>query len=213
VASEQNLTGRMTHLRDDAFAHLGNASPTVTVDTVTDFTPAQDPLIAQQVKGTVAVPSYLDAPGGPPGSRLHHGRHGQPSQLPGNVQLAAYSCGIPRTASASSPARPALYLGDPSEINSGALKAYMSESNTMFCATPWAGMAREDIPTVLASLSDVTRFPSPSPRSAATSPARCSVCRRRTTRRCSIAAWTSTSSGWCSTRRIRTSWTSSWCSR
>ena len=52
VASERSLTGRMLHIRDDAFKTLGDtnlrdlkvagSSPAFTVDSVTDLTPAQD---------------------------------------------------------------------------------------------------------------------------------------------------------------------------
>jgi hypothetical protein len=87
-----------------------------------------------------------------------------PARLPLNTQVARYICNIPRSASATNPARPALYghglLGDSSEINSGGLKTYMAESNTMFCATPWIGMASEDIPVVLVALADMSAFPS-----------------------------------------------------
>jgi hypothetical protein len=163
VASQRNLTERVLHMRDEAFAHLGSRSPVFTVDSVTDYPADQDPLIARQVKGTVFVPSYLDTPLGLPGSRLHYDRDGLPGQVLVNTQLARFICDIPRTASGTAPAHPALYghglLGDPSEIDSGALKKYMSESNTMLCATPWIGMAQEDIPVVLAALADVSLFP------------------------------------------------------
>jgi hypothetical protein len=164
VASQRGLTERVLHMRDEAFSRLGNRSPVFTVDSVTDFPADQDPLIARQVQGTVLVPSYLDIPLGPPGSRLHYDSDGLPGRLPLNTQLARFICNIPRTASGANPARPALYghglLGDPNEINSGALKAYMAESNTMFCATPWIGLANEDIPNVLLALADVSLFPS-----------------------------------------------------
>jgi hypothetical protein len=164
VASRHSLTGRMVHMRDEAFARLGAASPALTVESVTDFPVEQDPLTARQVRGTVQVPSYLTLPAGPPGSRLNYGPDRRPEQLPGNTQPARFVCNIPRTATAESPARPLLYghglLGDPSEINSSALKRYQAESNTMFCGTPWIGMAREDIPNVVRVLTDMSLLPS-----------------------------------------------------
>ena len=69
MASERSLAGRMLHIRDDAFGTLGDTnlrdlkvagqSPTVSVDTVTDYTPAQDDRIARKVEGHIMVPCYL----------------------------------------------------------------------------------------------------------------------------------------------------------
>jgi hypothetical protein len=164
VASRRSLTERALHLRDEAFRRLGRGSPAFSVTGVTDYTPEQDPLIRRQVTGTLTVPSYLDRPGGPPGSRLNYGTDGLPEQVPGNTQQAVFICNIPRTASAAHPARPALYghglLGGPGEINSARLKQYMAESTTMMCATPWIGMASEDVINVLGVLGDFSRFPS-----------------------------------------------------
>lgn len=169
VASRRNLTERVLHMRDEAFRQLGSRAPVFTIDSVTDYTPEQDPRIARQVKGTVVVPNYLNIYLGLPGSRLNLDSNGIPRRLFGNVQLARFICNIPRTASAATPARPGLYghglLGDPSEIDSGALKQYSAESNTMLCGTPWIGMATEDIPNVLVALADMSQFPSVPDRS------------------------------------------------
>src|SRR3546814_8971295 len=42
VASERNISERALHIRDEAFAKLGDAAPTYTIDTVTDHTAAED---------------------------------------------------------------------------------------------------------------------------------------------------------------------------
>jgi len=164
VASRRNLTERILHMRDEAFRGLGTRAPTLTITSTTDYTAEQDPLISRQVKGTVVVPSYLNTPLGLSGSWLNTDANGIPRRLPLNVQLASFVCNIPRTATAATPARPALYghglLGSPTEIDSGRLKQYMAEANTMFCATPWIGMAQEDIPNVLVSLADLSQLPS-----------------------------------------------------
>lgn len=164
VASRRNLTERALRIRDDAFGRLGSAAPVITIESATDYPADSDPLIQRQVRGTVAVPSYLDSPLGLPGSRLRYGSDGLPERNGINTQLARFVCNIPRGATATDPARPALYghglLGSPDEINSGAMKQYMFESNTMFCATAWIGMASEDIPNVIRSLADFSNFPS-----------------------------------------------------
>ncbi|MES1944118.1 hypothetical protein PC39_08384 [Salinisphaera sp. PC39] len=68
VASDRSLTGRLLHMRDDAFAALGErgdpgdpdyemgAAPTVTVDEVINN---PDEKIARRVVGRITMPSYL----------------------------------------------------------------------------------------------------------------------------------------------------------
>jgi cephalosporin-C deacetylase-like acetyl esterase len=70
VASQRSLAGRLLHLRDDAFASLGETidilpgedgyqmgtAPTVTVDVTQDNPNSR---IARRVEGTITVPSYV----------------------------------------------------------------------------------------------------------------------------------------------------------
>ncbi len=155
VASEQSLTQRMLHIRDDALAQLGDTTPgdgirqgqppKFVVTSVTNYTPAQNAQIARQVQGRFYVPCYLNSPGCasggsfyfPPGSQV-------PGQLPGNTYEAKFVCNIPRAAM-SSPARPGFYghglFGDRFEINQGQLEAMSQEHDFVFCATEEAGMA------------------------------------------------------------------------
>ena len=70
VASERSLAGRLLHIRDDAFATLGETvnilpgqagykigeAPTVSVDNRTDNPSAR---IARRIEGTITVPSYI----------------------------------------------------------------------------------------------------------------------------------------------------------
>nr|WP_202455022.1 hypothetical protein [Streptomyces sp. SID8367] len=169
VASARGLTGDLFSIRDDAFRRLGSASPQFAVTGVKDLTPDQDARIAREVTGTVTVPSYLSLPGGPPGSAFHRGRDGTPTRLPGNVQLAAFRCEIPRTAFTGEPSRPALYghglLGGANEVGAGNVKAMAAEHDFTFCATDWIGMAQADIPVVLGALADLSRFPAVPERS------------------------------------------------
>ncbi|MFC5752614.1 hypothetical protein [Actinomadura rugatobispora] len=159
VASRQSLTSRMLHIRDDALKRLGRSSPTFLVTQVTDDV---DERIGREVKGLVFAPSYLDLPGGPPGSRFHLGRDGRPARLPGNTQPVPFQCEIPRSAFDGRPARPALYghglLGGEGEVAAGNVKAMAAEHGFAFCATKWIGMASEDIPNVVTALADLTRF-------------------------------------------------------
>ncbi|MFI0482134.1 hypothetical protein [Actinomadura sp. 9N215] len=158
VASRQSLAGQALHMRDEALRELGGRSPSFAVTQVTDDV---DDKIAREVKGVVWAPSYLDQPGGPPGSSLHRGRDGAPSRLPGNAQAVPFQCEIPRSAF-TEPARPALYghglLGSEGEVDAGNVKAMAAEHGFMFCATKWIGMADEDVPNVVGALADLTRF-------------------------------------------------------
>jgi hypothetical protein len=178
VASERNLTERALTIRDDAFSKLGDTnlgdltvqgtSPTFSVDSTTNFTPAQNSQIAREVTGSVTVPCYLNAPGCTPASRFTY--------LPGsdvpvtagaaiNTMSAPFTCEIPRSAidpGAPNPGKPSLYghglLGQGTEVSGGNVEAMAGEHNFVFCATDWAGFSFTDVPTVLASLQDLSNF-------------------------------------------------------
>jgi hypothetical protein len=172
VASRDSLAGRMLHIRNDAFRGLGDrnlrdlqvqgAAPAFAVDTVTDFTTDQDPVIARRVEGTVTVPCYLTN-ACEPGGRFDLDRRGLPRRF-GNYSARWY-CNIPRSALApgAAKARPALYghglLGSASrELNAGNVKAMSNEHNMVFCATDWIGFSGADIPNVIAVINDLSRF-------------------------------------------------------
>ncbi|MFG2000687.1 hypothetical protein ACGFNU_16240 [Spirillospora sp. NPDC048911] len=161
VASTRSLTGDLHAIRDDAFRRLGTRAPGLLVTKVTDLAPDADPRIAREVEGVIAVPSYLDTPGGLPGSRFHRNANGKPSRLPGNTQAAGFRCEIPRAAFIK-PSSPALYghglLGSRNEVGGGNVRAMAAEHNFTFCATDWIGMAQEDIPNVVSALLDPGRF-------------------------------------------------------
>src|SRR4051794_37982837 len=119
VASERSLSERMLHIRDAAFAQLGDtdlrdlkvtgSAPTAfvypdlpdndqtsDVDGVTNFTPEQNPRIARIVRGRVLVPCFLSTPGCAEGGGFTYGSDGLPQQLPGNTDAANFVCIIPR---------------------------------------------------------------------------------------------------------------------
>nr|WP_202454166.1 hypothetical protein [Streptomyces sp. SID4913] len=168
VASTRDLTGDLFTIRDDAFRRLGDRSPDFTVTEVADFTADQDPRIAREVTGQITVPGYLDEPGGPPGAVLNRDRNGTPRRLPHGTQLATFRCEIPRAAFRT-PSRPSLYghglLGSRNEVGAGNVKDMAAEHDFTFCATDWIGMAKDDIPVVLAALADPTLFPAVPERS------------------------------------------------
>ena len=139
VASERNLTERMLHIRDDAFAQLGDTNladltvqgraPTVVIDDITPALPcrpevdigvppvscnpqdALDTRLARRVEGRVIVPCYLNLPGCPPGSRFLYPTPTStiPTRIPGNVMAATFVCNIPAGATQGQKYRPSLY--------------------------------------------------------------------------------------------------------
>ena len=180
VASEENLTERALHLRDDAFAELGDTNlsdlqvppnstaPQFTVEGTQDFTVVQNQNVARRVTGTFTIPCYLNAPGCPTGSRfaLPPGSN-IPIRIPDNTMEADFICNIPRDAVDGlnpTAARPALYghglLGNDDEVNSSPQALMVGEHNFMYCATDWAGFATQDAPNILATLQDLNNFPS-----------------------------------------------------
>jgi hypothetical protein len=190
VASERNLSERMLHIRDDAFAQLGDtrlddltvqgSSPPFEVTSVTDFQPCgtdgcqsgESDRLLRRVEGRVIVPCYLNAAGCPPGSQFAYGLDGLPLRVPGNVSAANFVCIIPRAAVSGGtvrPARPSLYghglLGTASQVAGGAIQALASEHDIMLCATDWIGLAQEDIPNAVAILGDISHFSSLADRS------------------------------------------------
>jgi hypothetical protein len=178
VASERNLSERALHIRDDAFAQLGDtnlsdlqvqgSAPQFAVTSVTDFTPEQDSRIARQVQGNFVVPCYLNLAGCPPGGRFTYlPGSSVPQRVPGNVHVANFNCLIPRAAAdgpAVRPARPSLYghglLGSANEITAGNIKAMANEHNFVFCATDWIGMSTPDLSNIATILADLSNFPS-----------------------------------------------------
>ncbi|MCW2968701.1 MAG: hypothetical protein JWM71_2473, partial [Solirubrobacteraceae bacterium] len=139
VASERNLSERMLHIRDDAFAKLGDTNladvkvqgtaPVATVypdlpddavatadppaqadvDGITEFTEAQNPRLLRIVRGRVVVPCYLDTPECAPGGTFVYGLDGLPIENPTTRALAKFVCVVPRSVLTRGPARPSLY--------------------------------------------------------------------------------------------------------
>ncbi|HEY7453922.1 MAG TPA: hypothetical protein VH683_05110 [Thermoleophilaceae bacterium] len=172
VASERSLSERMLHIRNDAFRSLGDRnlrdmkvagrSPSVVIDSVENFTTAQDDRIARKVRGHITVPCYLSDACAPGGS-FRLGRRGLPRR--NGVMSAEFFCNIPHSAldpAVPQRARVALYghglLGEADEIDAGNVRSMSNEHNFVFCATPWAGFAREDVPHIVTVLRDFSRF-------------------------------------------------------
>jgi hypothetical protein len=163
VASGRNLSERVLAMRDDAFAALGDAAPTFTVTAVR---PSTRENLMREVEGTVEVPSYLTGDGSA-GSVLNNGTGPASSPIPvrNGTYRARFICTIPTSAvnadGTANPTTSSLYghglLGSPTEVY-GSGSRYASVANTTFCATPFIGMANEDIGSVLTALQDMSQF-------------------------------------------------------
>ncbi|MBA3980506.1 MAG: hypothetical protein C0462_07875 [Alcanivorax sp.] len=184
IASQQNLTGRLLHLRDDAFARLGDQAPVFNVTEVGKEIDGQErALISRGITGTFEVPNYLTTPGGVPGGRFNYAEDGEggidADALPqvrnnDDVVQARFRCQIAESTVADfeddtapvNPARAALYghglfgEGPGGEFRSDAVRVMSNDHNIMYCATDWIGMSRFDVeagvvPLVLANISNL----------------------------------------------------------
>ena len=190
IASERNLSERVLHIRDDAFAQLGDHNlanltiegdaPSFTIGTVT---PSNDPRKLRQVEGFITVPNYLDRPPTPavdripvanlpmqaaPGGRFLYGKDGLPMQNPAIPTIEIpFVCTIPRKA-LEADSHPMLYghglLGSRFESTGGSSDR-MRERNFMPCAVNWMGFAEYDVAGALVTLSDPSNMSSMADRS------------------------------------------------
>ena len=183
IASVQNDTARMLHIRDDAFASLKGAAPSFTV---TSTTSNPDTGIARRVQGTFVVPNYLTTPvnhdvhANVPGVADEDPDVGLPGTrflyLPGDDLpdrngdfTATFTCNIPQrlvsdpTTGAPSQGHGVIYghglLGSQGEVSSSPQRKMAVEHGAVYCATDWYGMAEGDIPNVATMLADMSNFP------------------------------------------------------
>ncbi len=162
IASERNLSERLLHIRDDAFADLGAAAPEFTVDDV-----VVDPEEAElrYIHGTFQVPLYLTEDGAA-GTRFDNGPDGLP-QRNGDF-TADFECAVP-DAAADRPAPMSLYghglLGSRDEVEAGNIADFVREHGVAFCATDWIGMSEDDVANAASILGQLGEFPTLADRS------------------------------------------------
>lgn len=167
VASADGLAGRMLHIRDDAFARLGDASPAVQVTEVIDAPGSGEtelpPGIGRRVTGTFDVPLYLTG-SGEPGSQFDLDAEGLPTGGD-TVYSAQFTCQIPQVGlDDAGSTRSVLYghglLGSAGEAENTQVAKIASTNNMMYCATDWIGMSASDIGNAVQILGDISKFPS-----------------------------------------------------
>jgi hypothetical protein len=155
VASTENTTGRMLHIRDDALSLVGDGAPNFQIDGI-EAKP--EPGIAKRITGTFEVPLYLTGTG-QPGDGFKTGADGLPAR--NGLYDARFGCEIPTTA-AETPARATVYghglFGGFGEVRSGPQSAMVANHNMAYCATDWIGMADPDVANAATILQDLSTF-------------------------------------------------------
>ena len=163
VDSEQNLTAPELTIRDAAFAQLADGVPQYHVTKVTDD-PSDNPSLAREVTGTFATPSFLNEPGGPDGSVLDVGANGLPQQIPGNMQVTAFDCEIPKAASPAHPAHIGVYghglFNSSTEVYASSVPQFSDAHDYVFCGTDWLGLSSRDVNLAISVVTNFDGFPS-----------------------------------------------------
>ncbi len=172
VASDANNTGRELSMRNEAFAQLGDTdlangkpegrSPNFAVTSIQDEPfPGE---VARIVKGTFEVPCFL-FPSCEPGGTMVLNSEGDPIQNEAAPWTANFECIIPLsvTTGPAETGRPALYghglLGNASEVEASPQRSLSQEYKIVQCATDEIGMAESDVPIVIESLENLSKFP------------------------------------------------------
>ena len=184
TASDMNNAARMLHIRNDAFADLGDSdlddgTPTggtvpFTITEQIDYLPCsagdpgcqagEDDQIIRRVRGTYQVPCYLTRACEAP-ARFALDANGMPTQQ--GTYDANFDCIIPRDgvggASARAANRPSIYghglLGSANEVGSSSQKTIAVAHGFVLCATDEIGFASEDVPNTIGILNNLARFP------------------------------------------------------
>lgn len=153
VISNDNLTGPLFGMAEDAFADLGDAAPTFSIDSVVDES------TRRVINGTYDIPLYLTGDGSPGNGLnlvddgLHPTRNG--------TWTAPFRCQIPFFEEATDPGPGVVYghglLGTGRQATSSGPTS-LSRYNFVVCGTDLIGMAEEDVGNAVASLQDASNF-------------------------------------------------------
>ena len=143
VASPDSLSGRLRSMVEEA----GDATPAFEVTSASGGT----------IEGTFEIPNFLDNDGST-GGRFNLAEDGLPAvndQHP--TADANFTCVLTGQPRADTIVYGHGLLGSREEVLS--LGSIASAGGMNACATDWIGMSTEDLPTVMATLQDVSAFP------------------------------------------------------
>ena len=175
VATRRNLTERALHIRDDAFALLGDTNladrqvqgnaPAFTVTNVTAVN--GEPGVAQRIEGTFQVPCYLDSAGCEPGGGFEY--ESRRSNIPvrsdtSNFRTAPFYCNVPSAATPGNRALAVHYghglLGSGDQVwDESDIQRMAERHNAMYCGTDWTGMNEPSVPFAVEVLRNLSLFP------------------------------------------------------
>jgi len=156
VISTESLTGPLVHMRDDAFAILGDEAPSFTVDQVW----RDDSDTYTIMEGTYEVPLYLEDDGAS-GTGLN--LVGDPDLPEVNGTFASvFRCMIHDNTTAAEPGGGVVYghglLGTKGQVTSAGPRLLAQHHNHVICGTDLIGMAEEDIGNAVAVLGQLSEF-------------------------------------------------------
>ncbi len=164
TASGDALHGPLLHMRDQAFAALGGASPAFAIQSIDSYDPATNPDIAYEVHGTFDVPDYMIP--AKVGAKTGHVLNWGPDRLPaptGAVYHADFRARVPRSALGGKPAGVMIYghglNGTDKQISASYFDALANQENVIIAGCNMIGMSAEDVNVTLEMLADLSGFP------------------------------------------------------
>jgi hypothetical protein len=163
TASGDTLHGPLLHMRDEAFAELGDKSPEITITSTETYTEAENASIAYEVQGTFAVPDYtVKAPvGTKQGYFLNWGPDGLPAKS--GVYQAEFRARVPRSAKSGEPHGVLVHghglNGTHGQIRAGFFDELAQKEKLIIVGCNMIGMSSEDVNTTLEILNDMSGFP------------------------------------------------------
>ena len=153
VGSGDDISGRLRAMWDETRKEVGDGAPAFTVTATREAGPARI------VTGTFEMPQYLTGDGGP-GTVLNNGasRDGIPAR--NGTMTVDFTCTVPLKADQDGPAPSVIYghglLGDRNQVlDIGTIGASV---NVAFCGLDYLGMSNQDVPKLVDSFEDLTRF-------------------------------------------------------
>jgi hypothetical protein len=156
IISTENLTGPLLHMRDDAFARLGDAAPAYEITSV-EPEPDNGRVV---INGTYDVPLYLTGDG-TSGTGLNLTDDPDLPSVNG-TWTAPFRCQITDATTPGDPGAGVVYghglLGTEGQVTSAGPTLLAQNHNYVVCGTALIGMAEEDTGNAAASLVDPSNF-------------------------------------------------------
>lgn len=163
TASGEALHGPLLHMRDEAFAELGDKSPVFAITSTESYTVEENADIAYEVLGTFEVPDYMVSTkiGTKDAFTLSWGPDGLPVQT--GVYKAEFRARVPRSAASGEPHGVMLHghglNGTHGQIRKDTFDRLANQEKLVIVGCNMIGMSSEDVDTILEMLNDLSGFP------------------------------------------------------